>query len=143
MTHMASVQWLRVISWGLIVIGCYFSWATADPVNALSVMFVDLVFLPIDGAQTYAAQETRLLSAIAGGVTVGLGAAVLTVTNAVYLVDRERGRRVIMTFMLAWFIADGIGSALAGAPFNAVVNCLILLPVTYPVLAARPDPKSV
>ena len=133
MTHQSTQLWLKTASLLLIAVGVFFSWATSGPLSAVNEGFVDLVFWPLDGAQTYAAAETRLLSGIAGGLTVGLGLAVWMVTREVFAHDPARARRIILVMMLGWFLVDSTGSIIAGAWFNVVANCAILAFVCWPL----------
>lgn len=142
MSHQGALAWLKIAGLLLIAIGIFFSWATSGPLVALNEGFVDLVFWPFDGAQTYDAAETRLLSGIAGGLTVGIGAAVWMVAREVFSSDPARGRRIILTMMLAWFVTDSIGSLIAGAWFNVIVNVVILGMVCWPVLRPSADAQA-
>ena len=90
MSHQRSLIWLRTAAIVIILVGLFFSWATSGPLVIANETFVDLAFWPFDGAQTYAADETRFLSGIAGGLTVGLGAAILLVAREVYAHDPAR-----------------------------------------------------
>ena len=76
MSFETSVGWLKTVGVLLIVIGAIFSWTTLGPLAFMGVFFVDLAVLPVDGAQSFAATETRLLMAIVGGLTAGIGAAI-------------------------------------------------------------------
>lgn len=137
MSHRMCLSWLRIASIVLIVLGIALAWATAAPLSPVNVLFMDVALWPVDGAQSYAAPETRLFSAIAGGLTAGLGAAILVVTREVLAHDPARGRRMILTFMLVWFVVDSIGSLIAGAWMNAILNTIVLAAVVWPLIAVR------
>ena len=134
MSHQGALSWLKTASLLLIAIGIFFSWATSGPLVAVNEAFVDLVFWPFDGTQTYAAGETKLLSGIAGGLTVGLGIAIWMIAREVFATNPASGRRIILAMMLGWFTVDSIGSIIAGAWFNVVPNIAILALVCWPLV---------
>ena len=134
MSHDRALSWLKAAGLLLIAIGVFFSWATSGPLVVVNEAFVDLVFWPFDGTQTYAAPETKLLSGIAGGLTVGIGIAVWMIAREVFTTDPGRARRIILAMMLGWFVVDNIGSVIAGAWFNVVVNVAILAMVCWPLV---------
>ncbi len=136
MTHHGKTTWLKCAGLGLVLIGIFFSWVTSGAMSVLNEGFIDLAYWPFDGKQTYQADETKLLSGIAGGLTVGIGLAVWLVAIEVYSSDPARGRRIILTFMLGWFVVDSVGSILAGAWFNTVLNAGILALVCGPIASA-------
>ena len=137
MSHDTSVTWLKTASWVLIAVGVYFAWALYAPLNTVSLVFLDLAVFPIDGAQSQAATETRLLTAIVGGLTAGIGAVTLAITRHVYAGDPDLGARLLLSLYIPWFIIDSAGSVLAGAWFNVILNCSILGLVLPPLLMRR------
>ena len=96
----------------------------------------------MDGAQSYAATETRLLAAIVGGLTAGIGAAIYLIAQHVYAKDPDLGRKIILTFVLVWFVVDSLGSVLSGAPFNAVLNFSLLILMILPLVWVKPGVES-
>lgn len=137
MNHETAVAWLKAASWALIVVGVGFGWATFAPLNAGSLLFLDIAILPVDGAETLAQTETKLLMAIVGGLTVGAGAVILAITRKVYVRDPELGGALIFAFLAPWMIVDSIGSVIAGGWFNAVLNAVIFAMVATPVWLAK------
>ena len=137
----ARIKWLKTVGILLIGFGVVFALTTTGPLAGLNVLFVDLAVFPPDGAQSYALPETRLLAAIVGGLTAGLGAAILMIALHVYPLYAEVGRKVILTFLLIWFVVDSAGSVLSGAAFNALLN-LVLLGAMLPPLLGQPSAKQ-
>lgn len=139
MSFETSVSWLKVTGILLIVIGAIFAWTTTGPMAGINVLFVDLAVFPVDNAQTYTATETRLLAAIVGGLTAGIGAAIWMVTKHVYAESPTVGRKIILTFVMVWFCVDGLGSVLSGAPVNVVLNTGLLIAMILPLVWIKRD----
>ena len=78
----------------------------------------------------------RLVTAICGGVLLGFGLLIWQVTSRVYAHDPDAGRAILLPAILGWYVLDSIGSILAGAWFNAVLNTLFaacfLVPLLWP-----------
>lgn len=139
MSFQTRVSWLKITGILLVLIGMFFAWTTTGPMAGLNVLFLDLAVFPVDGAQTYSATETRLLAAIVGGLTAGIGAAIWIVTREVYMDDPAKGRRILMTFILIWFATDSIGSVLSGAAFNVVLNAGLLVLMILPLVWVKAE----
>ncbi|MEQ8602791.1 MAG: hypothetical protein RIB45_05685 [Marivibrio sp.] len=108
------------------------------PLGAPALTFLlDLVFLPLDGAPAAFGPDAGLLAAIAGGLMVGWGWTVYLVGARVFPRDPALARALLLPGILAWFVADGIGSVLAGAWFNAVLNVGFLALLAAPLLPRR------
>ena len=136
MSFETRLLWLKSVGVLLVLIGALFAWTTTGPFAGLNVLFVDLAILPLDGVQSYAAAETRLLAAIVGGTTAGLGAAIYLIARHVYSRDPAVGKRIILSLVLTWFVVDSIGSVLAGAAFNVVLNIGLLVLMILPLIRA-------
>ena len=137
MSFQTSLTWLKTSSILLIVLGALFSWTTTGPLAGMNLALVDFVVFPPDGGQSYNAVETRLLSAIAGGLTAGFGMAFWVMTQYIYAKDPALGRRVILTSIFTWYIIDSIGSVLSGVPFNVVANLSFLAMFALPVVLVK------
>ena len=83
-----------------------------------------------------------LLTAIIGGVALGWGVLVLGLAGPIGRSHRAELRKLVVRRFLAWFVAAGIGSILAGAPLNIVGNALFLAAVLLPLRGTR-SPVSV
>lgn len=106
--------------------------ALFTPLSTLLDLFLDLAHFPLDGQQKVATKTERLLVAIMGGLCCGLGAIILL------LADYQKSQsidipRIIAIGALAWFAPDCLGSVVAGAWFNVVLNSgfFILLVAPY------------
>ena len=139
MSFETRLLWLKSVGVLLVLIGAFFAWTTTGPLAGVNVLFVDLAVFPVDGAQNYSATETRLLAAIVGGLTAGIGTAIYLVAQHVYAKDPALGRKIILGFVSVWFVVDSIGSVISGAAFNVVLNTSLLLLMLLPLVWAKQD----
>lgn len=133
MQDVAPNGWLKfacaiVVGFGLLTSVSVFP-GTAGPVQLLA----DLVFWPIDGAQSLAAPETRLVLAIAGGISAGWGVLLWFIVARIYPREPELARSAILISVSTWFVIDSVGSVVAGAPLNAFLNIGFLLMFAIPL----------
>jgi hypothetical protein len=110
----------------LMGFGILFTMAAWPPLAGMVRFLVDLFAWPLDGAQTLAANDTRLALAIGGGVMAGWGLMIWMV--ATRLADRDPGlaRALVLIPVVVWFVLDSLGSFAAGVPVNVAVNALFL-----------------
>jgi hypothetical protein len=121
----------------LIVFGLATALA-AHPVTAGITRFLaDLIIWPVDGRETLASPDARLLAAIGGGLMAGWGLMIWLVAGRLYPRDPELARTLILASVAAWFVIDSLGSVAAGAPLNAVLNVVFLLVFWLPLRRRR------
>ena len=137
MSHDTAVTWLKTASIFVILAGLAFAIAGMLGNNGLLAWFLDLAFFPLDGAQSASPAEVHFLTAIAGGLTVGLGIMQWLITTEVYAENPQIGRKILLAGIVGWYLVDSAGSVVSGAPFNVLLNLLFLLPFAIPLLAAR------
>lgn len=131
-----TIGWLKAASAVVIGFGLVGAMAAVPKLSGPMLLLTDIAFWPIDGAQSLAAPETRLFSAIGGGLTVGLGVAMWMLATRLYAREPELARSIMLTAMGSWFVVDGVGSALAGAPVNVLLNVGFLLAYVIPLWRA-------
>ncbi len=103
--------------------------------------FLDFAHQPYDGQTAVSGQAGFLLNAILGGILIGFGTMIWMVSEHVFRSDQALGRKIILTALLCWFVTDGLGSVLAGAWFNAVINLVILIAFLIPLMmSAKENP---
>ncbi len=130
-----AIVWLKAASAVLLVaFGAMFALAAFPLAAAPALFFVDMLFWPIDGAQSLAARETRILAAIGGGITAGWGVLVWQVAHHVMPRDPQTARRILLTSLFTWFALDSVCSVLAGVPLNAGANVIFLAVFLWPLL---------
>jgi hypothetical protein len=135
MSHARSLRLLGIASVVVIACGLAMTLSLAAPMAPVLAFFADLAFLPLDGAPNVKEPATRLMTAISGGVLVGWGVTCRLALARLSEGDRAIGRRVLLPGVAAWFAVDGLGSVLAGAPFNVVLNLVFLAMFAVPALA--------
>lgn len=133
MSHQFHKRWLYVTA---VVVGSFgpvfflgTMLATAEPAR----WTLDLLSWPLDGLQTYAAPETRFLSALTGGFLLGWGVMIGGLATWVYDAQPEAVRRSVLLGLLAWFVLDSAGSIASGTPSNALFNIIVLLVAVGPL----------
>ena len=137
MNQNTTLRWLKFGSALTIFFGILIA-AAATPIGAAPTQFLaDLMFFPIDGAQNYSAPETRLLSAIGGGVMAGWGVLLWMLSTHVFPNDQALATKLIIPSIFTWFVIDSTGSILAGAPLNAAFNVPFLLVFCVPLWRYR------
>lgn len=109
--------------------------ATAEPAR----FTLDLLSWPVDGSVTYAAPDTRFLSALTGGFLLGWGVTIWCLAQWVHDAAPEGVRRTVVTGLLAWFCLDSAGSIASGNAANAAINVIVLLSAVGPLWRPAKD----
>ena len=130
MTREKQLIWLRAGAVLVIASGVLVGFGSHPATAGLARLLADVLFWPLEGVQTGAADETRLLAAIGGGVMIGWGLLLWQ------LAGEPSAWRVIRMSVIAWFVADSAGSLAAGAPLNVVGNLVFLALFMIPLLRA-------
>ena len=128
----SRIRWLKIgaavtLAAGLLI-GAAAIPALQGPVN----LMVDLIYFPVDSAQSVDAVSARLLSAITGGLMVGLGVMLWVVATELCPREPALGRRLILLGVGSWYVVDSSMSVAAGAPLNVLFNSGFLLIFVLP-----------
>lgn len=142
MTGAHHLRWLKFTAISIAIFGPIFSLGTMPAIAEPARWSLDLLAWPLDGAQDYAADTARFLSAITGGFLFGWGVLVWQLATRVYPLAPEPVRRAVVTSLLAWFVLDSAGSIASGHAANAGFNVIVLLilvgPLWWPAQDSRP-----
>lgn len=113
---------------GIIVASLGFALAVTAwlPLYPLAELFLTLAHWPFFEAPDVLDPTGRLMLAIGGGLTAGMGAMMWTVGTEVMPVAPDAGRKVVLYSALVWFVIDSAFSVVAGSPFNAALNLIFL-----------------
>ncbi len=137
MSNLRTMSILKAGAIILIVMGMMFAAAGVPALSYPAVFFLDLALWPLDGAQSLASPETRLLCAVCGGMLVGWGALFYLLADRVYPHEPALVRKFVLVSICSWFVVDSLGSIAAGAPMNALFNIGFLALFALPVLKAQ------
>lgn len=129
---------LRINAEIIIGFGVLFALAAIPAVYTWVSIFFDIAHFPFHAAAAALDPTGRLMIAISGGLTVGLGVMVWTVATEVLPVAPVQGRKVILYSSVGWFVTDSTFSVVAGSPFNVVLNLSFLLMMVLPLQRKGP-----
>ena len=129
----ATQFWLKIASAIVIGFGGVIALAALPATAGPTLFLTDLIFWPVDGAQSLSAPETRLFCAIDGGLLAGWGVMLWLVTTQLYPREPELARTMILYGIGVWFVIDSLGSIAARAPLNALFNVGFLLAFVLPL----------
>lgn len=133
MEYNTRVAWLKAGSAITIGFGVIIAAAAIPALQTPTALLLDLVYFPLDGAQSTGGSAARLLSAISGGVLVGWGLMIWLLATMLYRKEPQICRRIILTSIISWFVIDSSMSIAAGAVLNAFFNVGFLLVFALPV----------
>lgn len=124
---------------GTILLGLVGAAAALPALAGPWQLFVDAVKWPVDGGQSVASSEARLLSAISGGLTVGLGVMMLSLAQGPLGKGEAWAKRAILQGLTTWVLVDSTASFLAGWPENVLLNLVFYAMLAGPVFALKAD----
>jgi hypothetical protein len=133
MTRRLHKFWLKVTA---VIVGSFgpvFFLGTMAATQEPARLTLDILSWPVDGATTYAAADTRFLSALTGGFLLGWGVMIWCLSAWVYDKAPEATRRSVIAGVLAWFVLDSAGSIASGNASNAAFNVIVLLLAVGPL----------
>jgi hypothetical protein len=110
-----------ITGWALILFGLFTVTGAVPAIDAGADLFLDLVFLPLDGAPSVTTKAERLLFGILGGVTAGWGVVLWQLARGACM------RQAALWGGISWFVIDSTASILAGGAMNALYNCAFLV----------------
>jgi hypothetical protein len=135
MSKSTALSILKIAIFANMILGGLVIAAGSHPaLAAIANLFFDLVIWPFDGAQTFDSSIARLAAAIGGGGFFGWGIASWLIVTQLAPRDPSMARKLILTGVSAWFCVDSLGSGLAGAPVNILVNVVIWLSICVPAM---------
>lgn len=128
---------LKAASAVVVAFGGVIAMAAWPPAAGIAAFFADLLFWPLDGAQSLEQPAARLLSAISGGLLVGWGVMLWQIAARIWPRDRQLAASLIRSSLWAWFVIDSTASTIAGAPLNVIFNALFLAAFLLPLRIAE------
>ena len=137
MTQTQIADCLKIGAAVVVAFGLMMAAASLSTLTAPTAWLIDLVFFPVDGAQTMADPVVRLMSAICGGVLVGWGAMIWLLVTRLLPRDPALTRQLILISVCSWFVIDSTGSVLSGGHWNVLGNLGFLLLFVVPAAQLR------
>ena len=135
-TRVSILKWSALIL--MIAFGPVLALSAIEPFGSLTHWFIMLARL--ETGQVYLSEPGGvLMAAILGGILTGFGVCMWQVTSKVYARDPVLGRSIMLPAIVTWFVIDGVGSVLAGAWFNVVLNSVFLACFLTPLLWPWPQ----
>lgn len=136
-----AVGWVKVVAGIVVFFGVLVSLAAHPTTAAPAMALLDMIYWPIDGAETADAPATRLLAAIGGGVMTGWG--VMIWLSADMLAARtDQLRRLLLWSAGAWLTVDSLGSIAAGAWLNVIFNLVFAALVVWALRGSSRAPAA-
>lgn len=137
MSPQTASQTLKIVGYVSIGFALAIAGAAWPPTSGLFNFLYDMVDWPMDGAVAVAAEQTRLLSAIAGGVFASWSVLLILIIAPAVGRGDEDIRRSALIAVLVWYFIDSAGSLAAGFPVNALFNTLYLATLLAPLMMVK------
>ncbi|MEJ5216871.1 excinuclease ABC subunit A [Cognatishimia sp. D5M38] len=134
MTHDKRIKSLKITIIASAGVALFMFASLFTPLREVMSFFLDLVHMPLDGAQSLSRDTEEVLTAISAGIFFGFCVLLWQVTTEVYVKDPLLGRRMILSSVIAWFVIDTTGSLIVGAWMNGILNTVFLIALISPVL---------
>ena len=128
---------LRFAAAVTLATGLALALAASPLLNLPARLLADLLIWPMDGTETLATSETRLMLAIGGGVMTGWGLMIWQLAGEPLQRAPQATRAIIRTSILVWFLVDSLASVAAGVPLNVLGNLVFLALFLLPMRGAH------
>jgi hypothetical protein len=131
------LRWMSIWCWGVIAFGIVLLTSAIEALRMPAMLFLDLVFWPIDGQPAVMSREAVFATSILGAVTIGWGVLMLALVRDPEIAAHPRLRRHLGVALGIWFVVDSTASILTGAWVNAISNTVIAAAGVVPLLASH------
>ena len=135
MTTRMSSMWLKAASVVTILTGVICALASHSSAGGLWLYLFDVLKWPIDGDPAVFNADTRAVNAVLGGVMVGWGVLMVSLSNERMMTAAPNVPRMMTISLLAWFLVDSVGSWAAGLPGNIALNVAFLVMFLPPLVS--------
>ena len=140
MTHDARIRSLKITILVSAGFALFMFASLFTGLRDVMSLFLDLVHMPLDGAQSLSRDTEEVLTAIAAGIFFGFCVAIWQITTHVYAKDPVLGRRMILSSLICWYVVDTAGSLIVGAWMNGILNTGFFVALVAPIW--RPIPSE-
>ncbi len=137
MSPQTASQFLKLIGYVSIGFALAIAGAAWPPTSGVFNFLFDMVDWPLDGAATIVSEQTRLLSAISGGVFASWSVMLVLIIAPAVARGDEDIRRSALIAIFVWYFIDSAGSLAAGFAGNAAFNTVYLLMLLVPLMRVK------
>jgi len=128
------LRWMTAWCWCVIAFGVVLLGSAVEPVREPSLLFLDLVFWPVDGQPKLLSREAVFATSITGALTIGWGLLMRALVSDPTLARNPSVWRHMTVALAVWFVTDSVASILTGAWVNAISNSLIIALAILPII---------
>ncbi len=127
-------RWMVIWCWAVVGIGAVFAISAFASLRWPTMLFLDIIFWPIDGQPAALSREAVLGVSLTGAVMVGWGVLMLGLAQDAKLSRDPRVWHLMTYAMVTWFVVDSVASWLAGAGVNVLSNAGFLATFLIPIV---------
>lgn len=137
MSPQTACQLIKIVGYISIGFALAIAGAAWTPTSGVFNFLYDMVDWPLDGAANVVTAQTRLLSAISGGVFASWSVLLILIVAPAIARGDDDIRRAALIAILVWFFIDSAGSLAAGFATNAAFNTVYLVTLLAPLLMSK------
>ncbi len=127
-------RWMVVWCWTMVGVGTVFAVTAIAPLRTPTMLFLDLIFWPVDGQPAALSREAVLGIALCGAIMIGWGSLMLGLASDRKLSAEPRVWQLMTYAMIIWFVVDSAASWQTGAGVNVFSNAVFLISFLIPVI---------
>ncbi len=118
--------------WLILDFGLILSIGNLPGLNPYMDRMLDLVIWQKDHGSYLTVTEARLVVAVTGGIACAWGVLQIGLARCFGATQPDALRRIVTRAYWVWFLVDGAGSLVAGAPLNILGNAAFLAVLLLP-----------
>jgi hypothetical protein len=127
-------RWMVVWCWTTLGFGAVFALSAFTALRAPTMIFLDIVFWPIDGQPAALSREALLGLGLCGAILIGWALLMLGLVQDPKLNREPRVWQLMTSAMVTWFVVDSLVSWICGAGVNVLSNMVFLGTFLVPVI---------
>lgn len=137
MSPQSAARMMRIAAWITLLSGIGIAAALVPGLERMFNGFLAIVIPGSEGMAALTTTEAKMITAIDGGLLAGFGVMLLLIVVPAIEAGNDVIKRAATIAILVWFVVDGTGSAIAGAPLNIVSNSVFLIAYLVPLFWVR------
>ena len=127
-------RWMVIWCWATLGVGAIFAMSAFASLRGPTMLFLDVIFWPIDGQPAALSREAALGIGLCGALMIGWGMLMLGLVQDPKLSRESRVWQIMTYAMVTWFVVDSAVSWLTGAGVNVLSNAGFLATYLIPVV---------